>query len=155
MNYLLRVNPVQCAKSGANIFDELVEKSLRHIVGGFLDTEIFRELQLPADVKPNCENPALGLGLPSANTTAASAFLSFAASWNALVGNALGSRTPNEIPAYPPAKSAYEPWSVQCKQESVLPFQAFSSERPAKQQTVTALVHQKKKEQITPGSTRL
>ena len=30
MNYLLRVTPVQCTKSGAQVFDELFEKSLRH-----------------------------------------------------------------------------------------------------------------------------
>ena len=74
---------------------------------------------------------------------------------NALVGRALGSRTPNELSAYLAAKFAYEAWSVQCKQESVLPFQAFSSERSPKQQTITALVHRKKSEEITPGSTRL
>ena len=82
VNYLLRVTPVQCTKSGAQVFDDLVEKSLRHIVGGVLDTEIFRELQLPAEVKLNCQNPTLGLGLTSATTTAASAFLSSAASCN-------------------------------------------------------------------------
>ena len=63
VNYLLRVTTVQCTKSGAQVFDELVEKSLRHIVGGVLDTEIFRELQLPAEVKLNCQSPTLGLGL--------------------------------------------------------------------------------------------
>ena len=100
VNYLLRVTSVQCTKSGAHVFYELVEKSLRHIVGGVLDIEIFRELQLLAEVKPNCQNQTLGLGLTSATTTAASAFLSSAASCNALVGNALDSRTPNELPAY-------------------------------------------------------
>ena len=155
VNYLLRVTPVQWTKSGAQVFDELVEKSIRHIVGGVLDTKIFRELQLPAEVKLNCQNPTLGLGLTSATTTAASTFLSSAASCNALVGKALGSRTPNELSAYLAAKFAYEAWSVQCKQESVLPFQAFSTERPPKQQTITALVHRKKSEELTPGSTRL
>ena len=60
VNYLLRVTPVQCTKSGAQVFDELVEKSLRHSVGGVLDTEIFRELQLSAEVKLNCQNPRPG-----------------------------------------------------------------------------------------------
>ena len=41
VNYLLRVTPVQCTKSGAQVFGALVEKSLLHIVGGILDTEIF------------------------------------------------------------------------------------------------------------------
>ena len=36
-----------------------------------------------------------------------------------------------------------------------LPFQAFSSEPPPKQQTIAALVHRKISEEITPGSTRL
>ena len=94
-------------------------------------------------------------GLTSATTTAASAFLSSAASCNALVGKALGSRRPNGLSAYLATKFAYEAWAVQCKKESMLPFQAFSSERPPKQQTITALVHRKKSEEITPGSTRL
>ena len=83
VNYLLRITPVQCTKSGAQVFGELEEKSLRHIVGGVLDSEIFRELQLPAEVRLNCQNPTLGLGLTSATTTAASAFLSSAASCKA------------------------------------------------------------------------
>ena len=112
VNCLLRVTPVQCTKSGAQVFDESVEKSLRHVAGGVLDTELCGGLQLPSDVKPNCQNPTLGPGLTSATTTAASAFLSSAASCNALVGKALGSKTPNELSAYMAAKFAYEAWSV-------------------------------------------
>ena len=55
----------------------------------------------------------------------------------------------------PQQKIAYEPWSAQCKEESVLPFQAFSLDRAPKRRTTTALVHKKKSEEITPGSTRL
>ena len=157
VNYLLRVPPVEVTKSGAQIFDKLVEKTLRHIVEGVLDTEIFRELQPPTDVKPNsqCPTPRLGLTqrqkqrsgsivghLTSATTKAAVAFLFSAASCNALVGNALGIRVPNELSTYIAAKTAYEAWSVQCKQESLLPCQASSSERSSKQKTVTALVHE-------------
>ena len=86
VNYFPRVTPVQCTKSCAQVFDKLVEKSLRHIVGGVLDTETFRELQLPTDVKPNCQNPTLGLGHTSATTTSAPAFLSSAASCYAYLG---------------------------------------------------------------------
>ena len=38
VNYLLRVTAVQSMMSGAQVFDALVEKSLRHNVGGVLDT---------------------------------------------------------------------------------------------------------------------
>ena len=75
VTYLPLLTPVQCKKSGAQVFDELVKKSVRHIAGGDLDTEIFSELQLPSHVKPNCQNPTLRPGHASAiTTTSASAF---------------------------------------------------------------------------------
>ena len=107
LNYFLRVTPVQCTKSGDHVFDELVEKHLLHIAGGVLDNEILRKLQLPTNAKTNCQNPTLGLRPTSTTTTAASAFLSSAASCNDLDGKTLGSRTPNELSSYPVAKEAY------------------------------------------------
>ena len=59
------------------------------------------------------------------------------------------------IITYLAAKTAHEAWSVQYKEEFVFPLQAFSSERPPSKQIITTLVHQKKSEEITPGSTRL
>ena len=109
VNYLLRVTPVLRTTSGAHVFDELVEKSLHRVVGGVTDTEIFRELQLPTEVNPNCQDPLRRLGLTSATTTAASAFLSCAASCNALVGNELGSRTLNELSTSQTAKKHTKP----------------------------------------------
>ena len=51
-------------------------------------------------------------------------------------------------------QQAYETWSAQCEQQSVLPFQAFTGERLPKQHKITALVHQKRVQEIAPGSAR-
>ena len=119
-----------------------------------LDHELFLELQLPAKSGPNCKDPTLGLGLTSAITTAASAFLTSAATSNNLVDAALGDQTPHGLTTYEAAQQEYETWSAQCEQQSVLPFQAFTGERPPKQHNITALVHQKKVQEIAPGSAR-
>ena len=100
INYLLRVTPVQCTKLGTQLFDKLQENGRRTIVGGMLDHELFRELQLPAKSGPNCKDPTLGLGFTSATTTAASAFLTSAASSNNLVDAALGVQTPHGFTTY-------------------------------------------------------
>ena len=154
MNYLLRVTPVQCTKLAAELFDKFLENGLRTIVGGMLDHELFLELQLPANSGPNCKDPTLGLGFTSAVTTAASAFVTSAASSNNLVDAALGDQTPNGLTTYEAAQQAYETWSAQCEQQLVLPFQAFTGERPPNQHKITALVHEKKVQEIAPGSAR-
>ena len=46
MNYLFRVTPPDPAASGAGIFDNPLEKCMRRILGGTLDSEVFKELQL-------------------------------------------------------------------------------------------------------------
>ena len=115
INYLLRVTPVQCTKLGAQLFDKFLENGLRTIVGGMLDYELFLELQLPANGGPNCEDPTLGLGFTSAITTAASAFLTSAASSNDQVDVALGDQTPHRLTTYEAAQQTYETWSAQCE----------------------------------------
>ena len=119
-----------------------------------LDHDLFLELQLPANGGPNCEDPTLGLGFTSAITSAASAFLISAASSNDLVDAALRDQTPHGVTTYEAAQQAHETWSAQCEQQSVQPFQAFTGERPPKQHKITALVHQKKVQEIAPGSAR-
>ena len=119
-----------------------------------LDHELFLELQLPAKSGPNCKDPTLGLGFTFAITSAASAFLTSAASSNDLFDAALGDQTPHGLTTYEAAQQAYETWSAQCEQQSVLPFQAFTGERPPKQHQITALVHQKKVQEKAPGSAR-
>ena len=123
-------------------------------MGGILDHELFLELQLPTNGGPNCKAPTLGLGLTFAITTAASAFLTSAASSTNLVDAALGDQTPHGLTTYEAAQQAYETWSAQGEQQSVLPFQAFTGERPPNQHKITALVHQKKVQEIAPGSAR-
>ena len=88
---------MQCTKLGAQLFDKFLENGQRTIVGGMLDHDLFLELQLPAKSGPNCKDPTLGLGLTSAITTAASAFLTSAASSNNLVDAALGDQTPHGL----------------------------------------------------------
>ena len=119
-----------------------------------LDHELFLELQLPANGGPNCKDPTLGLGFTSAITTAASAFLISAASFNDLFGAAFGHQTPYGLRTYEAAQQAYQTWSAQCDQRSVLPFQAFTGDRPPNQHKLTALVHQKKVQEIGRGSAR-
>ena len=112
-----------------------------------LDHELFLELQLPAKSGPNCKDPILGLGFTSAITTAASAFLTSAASSNDLFDSALGDHRPHGLTTYEAAQQAYETWSAQCEQQSVLPFQAFTGEHK-----ITALVQQTKVQEIASGS---
>ena len=50
--------------------------------------------------------------------------------------------------------SLNETWSAHCEQQSVLAFQAFTGERPPKQHKITALVHQKKVQEMAHGSAR-
>ena len=61
---------------------------------------------------------------------------------------------PHGLTTYEAARQAYETWSAQCEQQSVRPFQAFTGERPPKQRKITTLVHQKKVQEIAPGSAR-
>ena len=124
------------------------------MVGGALDTAVFKELQLPT--KPTSpEVPKLGLGLTSAVTTAPSAFLASAASCNALVGPMLGNSSSTALTTYERATSAYAAQSDQCEEHSALPFSAFDVERPPKQHKTTALVHRKLAKQLREGSNRL
>ena len=128
--------------AGGKLYDTLVEEALRTMVGGTLDSAIFKELHLPA--KPTSpEVQTLGYGLTSTVTTAPSAFLASAASCNPLVGSMLGNSSSTELTAYERAKSAYAAWSNQCEEHSALPLPAFDDERPPKQHTITALVHTK------------
>ena len=71
-----------------------------------------------------------------------------------VVDSALLDRTPHGLTTYEAAQQAYETWSAQCEQQSVLPFQALTGERPPKQHKITALVHQKKVQEVAPGSAR-
>ena len=157
VNYMLRVTPVEYCMVGGKPYDTLV--ALRTMVGGTLDTAIFKELQLLT--KPTSpEVPTLGLGLTSAVITTPSAFLASASSCNALVGSMLDSSSWTALTAYERATSAYAAWSNQCEEHSALPFSAlpfsaFNVLRPPKQDTITALVHKKLANELLEGSNRL
>ena len=154
INYMLRVTPVECCMDGAKLYDTLVEETLRTMVGGTLDTIVFKELQLPT--KPtSAEVPTPGLGLTSAVTTAPSAFLAPAASCNALVGSMLGTSCHASLMEYESATSGYSAWSNQCAEHSALPFYSFNVERPPKQHRITALVHKKLASDLREGSNRM
>ena len=151
VHYVLRVTPVECCMDGAKLYDTLVEETLRTMVGGTLDTLVFKELPLPT--KPTSAGvPTLGLGLTSAVTIALSAFLASSASCNALVGSILGTSCPTSLMEYESATSAYYAWSNQCEEISALPFSSFDAERPPKQHTITALVHKKISSDLPEGS---
>ena len=55
INYLLRVTPPACTGPGALIFDRMMQSAQRTIVGGTLDSAIFRELQLPVAIKTDTQ----------------------------------------------------------------------------------------------------
>ena len=81
------MTPVDSTASGAALFDNLLEKCMRRILGGAQESEVFKDLQLP--MKTNHEHPHIGIGLPSACDTAASAFLSSTSGCKKLVEMAL------------------------------------------------------------------
>ena len=74
VNNMSRVTPAECCMAGGKLYDTLVEEALRTMVGGTLDTAIFKELQLLPTKTTSPEVRTLGLGLTSAFTTAPSAF---------------------------------------------------------------------------------
>ena len=81
------MTPADSTASGAALFDNLLENCMRRILGGTLDSAVFKELQLL--MKTNPEHPHIGIGLILACDTAASAFLSSASACNKLVEMAL------------------------------------------------------------------
>ena len=87
VNYQLRVTPPEPTITGAKLFDGLIEKCLRRILGGTFNTAVFKELQLP--VSTSSDYPHLGIGLTSAADTAAAAFIASSAACDKLVSIAL------------------------------------------------------------------
>ena len=83
VNYQLRVTPPESTITGAKPFDGLIEKCLRRILGGTLDTAVFKELQLP--VTSSSDYPHLVIGLISAADIAAVAFIASSAACDKLV----------------------------------------------------------------------
>ena len=96
---------------------------MRRILGGTLDSEVFKELQLP--MKTNPERSHIGIGLTSACDIAASAFLSQASGCNKLVEMALTGSTVKGVGQCCFAKDAYDALAQQCGEEDVVTFHAF------------------------------
>ena len=142
VNYMLRVTPLECCTDGGKLYDNLVEKTLRTMVGGTLDTTVFKELQLPTRLT-SAEVLNLALGPTSVVTIAQSAFLASSAGCNALVGSVLGKSCPTSLMEYESATRAYYAWSNKCKKHSAFSFSSFNFEQPPNQHKITALVHKK------------
>ena len=154
VSYILRGTPVECCVDDGKLYDTLVEETLRTMVGGTLDTTVFKELQLPT--KPtSAEVPTLGFGLTSSDTIAPSACLASATSCNALVGSMLGISCPTSLMEYESATGTYYAWSNQCEELPALPFSTFDVERPPKQHTIKAFVHNKLASDLPEGSNRM
>ena len=117
------MTPADSTASRAALFDNLLKKCMRRILGGTLDCEVFEELQLA--MKTNPKHPHIRIGLTSAPDTAASAFLSSASACNKLVEMALMGSAAKGFGQYCFAKDACDAWTLQCEEEAVLPFQAF------------------------------
>ena len=87
---------------------------MRRILGGTLDSEIFKELQIP--MKTNSEHQRIGIGLTSACDAVASAFFSSASSCNKLVDMSLPGSAVEVLGQYCFAEDAYDAWTLQCEE---------------------------------------
>lgn len=59
LTYLLRCVPTESSLKAAQLYDIMIERSLRGILGGVLSPNVFRELQLPV----KAPGPSFGVGL--------------------------------------------------------------------------------------------
>ena len=153
INYLLSVTPADFTASRAGLVGNLLEKCMRSILGGALDSEVFKKIQLP--MKTNPEHLHIGIRLSSACDTAASSVLPSASACNKLVEMAITGSAVKGIGRHSFAKNAYDAWAQQCEEEEVLPLQAFDVDRPPKQKFLGALVHKKKAKNVLQGSSRM
>lgn len=116
----LRVVPTSPTAGDAAVFDSMMERCARTLARAGLDTEVFRELQLP--VKPlDAKKPSLGIGLTSAKNIAAAAFLVSSSAANRLHNTVLSDPIRN-FPTYNKALDAQRTWSLSCLQSNVFPF---------------------------------
>ena len=76
------------------------------------DTAVFKELHLPVIASSDC--PHLGIGLNSAEDTAAAAFISSSAPCDKLVSMALTGSILQGLRGYAFAKRAHAAWASQC-----------------------------------------
>ena len=128
VNYQLRVTPPESTITGSKLFDGLIEKCLRRILGGALDTADFKELQLP--VTTRFDYPHLGIWPTSAADTAAAAFIASSAAYDKLVSIALTGSILQGLRGYAFAKQTLAVWASQNEKEAALSFEAFEVDRP-------------------------
>ena len=133
VNYQWRVTPPESTITGAKLFDRLIEKCLRRILGCTLDTAVFKELQLP--VTTPSDYPHLGIGPTSATDRAAAAFFPSSAACDMLVSMALTGSILQALRGYAFAKLAHAAWASQCEEGAALLFEAFEVDRPSQQKT--------------------
>ena len=153
VNYQLRVTPPESTITGAKLFDGLIEKCLRLILGGILDTDVSKELQLPDTT--SFDYPHICIGLTSAADTAAAAFIGSSAACDKLVSMAMAGSILQGPRGYAFAKQAHAAWASQCEEGAALPLEAFEVDRPPQQKTIAALVHARKIKALPQGSTHM
>ena len=105
----MRVSPPESTITRAKLFDGLIEKCLRRILGGTLDTAVFKELQHP--VTTSSDYPHLGMALTSVADTAAAAFNASSATCEKLTSMALTGSILQGQRGYSSAKQAYTAWA--------------------------------------------
>ena len=123
VNYQLHVTPPESSITGAKLFDGLIEKCLRRILGGTLDTAVFKELQLP--VNTSADYPHISIGLTSPPDTAAAAFIASSMACDKLVSMALTGSILQGLRGYPFAKQAHAAWASQFEEGAAPAFEAF------------------------------
>ena len=138
VKYQLRVTLPESTIMRVKLFDGLIEKFLRRILGGTLETAVFKELQL--QVTTSSDYPQLGIGLTSAADTAVATFIASSAACDKLVSMALTGSILLGLHGYAFEKQAHAAWASQCEEGGALPFEAFEVDRPRLQKTLAALV---------------
>ena len=153
INYLLRVIPTKATLKGAEEFDELMENALRRLIGGVLDKDIFKELQLPVkDISKN--TPTFGVGITSAVHTAASAFLASCSLTRKLCNELPGTRSTTPLSEDEEVRETYEIYRQQCLQDRAIPLSEIDSDQTPAQRALTARVYEKALQDIPPGDQR-
>ena len=148
----IRVIPTHAALKGARLFDEIMEDALRRLLGGVLDSEMFKELQLPVNDKK--DQPTFGVGLTSAANTAAAAFLASASLTKRLCDSFPGTRPNSPLSEDDEVLKSYEIYRGQCAPGKAIPLAELESDKTPSQKALVARVYEHAIAHLRKGDTR-
>lgn len=120
-------------------------------MGGVLNKSVFQEPQLPMQMENS--SPSFGIGLTSAVSTAAAAYLASASLTLKLCNTVI--RTSGSVPTALSidlvAVDAHAPWVEQVDPTVVIPLTRLESDTPLSQNKMVSLVHERTLAQLLPG----